>query len=679
MYIKSLYLKNFMNIREVSLEFPQGIIVLYGGNGSGKSSILEALAFCLVERRRGDSWKEYIRSGEKSFIIKLNLLKGGEEVSFHFVGEKKSGNVQKIITYKGIVYQNAAANDFIKEILDAQMVENIIFTMQDGPPITRLIPLERRNIFKKIFNTDFSEILEKLKEEELKFQETIKVYQQKVSALQTKHYPFLRLIDVNIEKLAFLQKTLEEKELLSQQESSRFKLFENLRQEQASYDSIQRSFSIVEQAIQKEYQALHVLEQQLEEEKILKNQILQQQEEIHALFSRQYAPELLQEKEKNLFSYEEQLKKVLLQIQEKQNYLSLKNLHLQTHKEGRCDKCGNICDPKNIKILEEEIEKLSNELSQYQEQYKEIENLYFTFKQEIEIFLKEKRNIEIKQSEFAHQLDLITKTQEKYQNSLQIIQGNISRLRKEKEEYEKKLQQTTTIINSLQAELASYPSFLNQDIKELEEEIRVITEQIQELEKELLINKEREKINNNLYVQKQKDEEEITRYLLEISEYQRKIEENQLLRRIFEIDFPNFINMKTSKILQDFMNSILQTVKDGLQVWLQQTKKGIDFYYKTSSSDWMNAKLASGFETSLLTFAFKCAVARAYNSQLLVLDEPDHAATEASSVKFFETLVTVVGGFNQIFIITHRPEALDFLISSGAHVYEVKDGEFYLL
>ena len=126
------------------------------------------------------------------------------------------------------------------------------------------------------------------------------------------------------------------------------------------------------------------------------------------------------------------------------------------------------------------------------------------------------------------------------------------------------------------------------------------------------------------------------------------------------------------------MNDFFTNTKDGFKVSLQQDKKGINFFYKAADEkEWNSVKMVSGFETSLLTLGFKVAVAYAYGADLIVLDEPDKTASVESSERLFNT-ITAIGGFKQMFIITHKVEAVDILKENNARIYEVKAGRFTL-
>jgi DNA replication and repair protein RecF len=74
-WIKRLFLSNFRNFSHFSLDFSSEVTLIYGENGSGKSSILEALAlFGLGRSFRGSKIKGLTKIGEKKhFQVGLSL------------------------------------------------------------------------------------------------------------------------------------------------------------------------------------------------------------------------------------------------------------------------------------------------------------------------------------------------------------------------------------------------------------------------------------------------------------------------------------------------------------------------------------------------------------------------------------------------------------------------------
>ena len=57
MHLRSLSLRNYRVYRAVDLEFPDGLIGIYGANGSGKSTLIESLRFALYGDSRTDKWE----------------------------------------------------------------------------------------------------------------------------------------------------------------------------------------------------------------------------------------------------------------------------------------------------------------------------------------------------------------------------------------------------------------------------------------------------------------------------------------------------------------------------------------------------------------------------------------------------------------------------------------------
>ena len=69
-YIKKLNLKNFRNHVDLSLNISKASLLLYGGNGCGKTNILEAIS--LLNQGKG-----LRKSNIEDYLNKKTLLQGG--------------------------------------------------------------------------------------------------------------------------------------------------------------------------------------------------------------------------------------------------------------------------------------------------------------------------------------------------------------------------------------------------------------------------------------------------------------------------------------------------------------------------------------------------------------------------------------------------------------------------
>lgn len=78
--IKQVYIKNFRNLGEVTIDFKDSPIVsLIGENEQGKTSVVKAIAVCAMHATPRDQ-KDYIRDGTKGFGIAIELEDGTQVV-----------------------------------------------------------------------------------------------------------------------------------------------------------------------------------------------------------------------------------------------------------------------------------------------------------------------------------------------------------------------------------------------------------------------------------------------------------------------------------------------------------------------------------------------------------------------------------------------------------------------
>jgi exonuclease SbcC len=60
MIIKNLYIKNYKQYKNLELSFKDGLVGIIGKNGAGKSTIFDAILYCLFGR--DENQKALIRS-----------------------------------------------------------------------------------------------------------------------------------------------------------------------------------------------------------------------------------------------------------------------------------------------------------------------------------------------------------------------------------------------------------------------------------------------------------------------------------------------------------------------------------------------------------------------------------------------------------------------------------------
>lgn len=133
MHLKQLHLKNFRCFADRTLTFDNRIVFIEGLNGTGKTSLLEALHYlCYLRSFRTHSPRELLQTGQGTFFIKA-LFEGdleNTEIQAGFSGAKRlvKVNQKSICSYK--------------ELLDVYRVvtltEDDLALIKEGPELRRI-------------------------------------------------------------------------------------------------------------------------------------------------------------------------------------------------------------------------------------------------------------------------------------------------------------------------------------------------------------------------------------------------------------------------------------------------------------------------------------------------------------------------------------------------------------
>ncbi|MFZ4404854.1 MAG: DNA replication/repair protein RecF [Pseudobdellovibrionaceae bacterium] len=115
MFFSKLKLKNFRNLQDVSVEFSEGLNVLIGNNGQGKTNFIESLFFATQGEtfRPGDS-KNLVRLGEQAAFIYTQVahqnlrhdieVKISLEKTEYYLNQKKTTKAQLMKTFCAVVF-----------------------------------------------------------------------------------------------------------------------------------------------------------------------------------------------------------------------------------------------------------------------------------------------------------------------------------------------------------------------------------------------------------------------------------------------------------------------------------------------------------------------------------------------------------------------------------------------
>jgi DNA repair exonuclease SbcCD ATPase subunit len=675
MKIISLTLKNWMNISDASLSFSDGINVLSGANGQGKSSIFAAIAFLLADKTRDSTYKSFIKNGESFFNVKMEVDMGVNDImTFDYTGKESTCN--KEVTYQTATYRGEEANNFIKSSFDQHMLENVIFLLQDSIPITTMSPAERRDIFKKLFNSDFTETLNKIKADQKEIDTKIVSLSTERELLKTKTYMEFRIPDIDLSKLDQLNKELIESQN-SEQDQIRFKVYadklRDLNSRRDELSNLAKSKEKINASIDQVSQKILITQNeeisQQQQRETKKNFLETQKKEFQEIKSNSALNNFdaqIEEKTKRKNQIVQDL------IEAKTSY-QINLGYLTTHKKGLCPSCGQICLPENIEKYEKIVKEKEGVIASIEKEKKDIETAIIALAQKKEEYLSSIRTKEKELSTLNSDIALLSSKIE----NLTVQKANFE---KEKERLVLQLNEYQTAQITLLTKISELEEWVNSNKIEIKENTsrpkQDIQKEIDEISRQIQENAIHEKINVKSAEEKKQDSVKITQLSEQIGNLTISSKKLTAVQDVFTNSFPSFINIKACRLLEDHMNDFFSSTKDGFKTSLQQDKKGINFYYKARSEPkWNPIRMTSGFESDLFSLCFKVSVAYSYGADFIILDEPDGAGDDEHSDKLFDSIINL-GGFKQIFVITHKESALQLLLDNGAHGYVVKEGVF---
>lgn len=129
MELAKLILKNFRTHRSASFDFAEGVTGIVGGNGSGKSSIVEAVIFLLTGEGYGKTKADMLTVGQTSGYVIGHLIIDGKEA----VLERHLDTAKVNFMYDGKTYKKSSEVNEIWDNLfqiDKNIVQNVIVSNQ---------------------------------------------------------------------------------------------------------------------------------------------------------------------------------------------------------------------------------------------------------------------------------------------------------------------------------------------------------------------------------------------------------------------------------------------------------------------------------------------------------------------------------------------------------------------
>ncbi|AEX84513.1 ATPase involved in DNA repair [Marinitoga piezophila KA3] len=535
MKINRIQLKNYRNHREKIVEFREGINLLLGKNGTGKSSIFEALGIAMFDiEPRDKSLKNAVNKGAKTATITVEFI--GNDDNEYIVERKIGGQSKVILKEKNGTVLSERKDDVIRKIgvlagikgkNIKEIFRNVISANQnDIIGVFNETPSSRKELFNKIFDTEvYEQLYSILQLSEKKYNEQILSFESKVEILE-------KQIEEYAGKDLELEKVKKEIENLENELSK-------LKEKAARYDEKKKS---LEEKINRLKEYEHKLDSLKLKEEVLQEKILKLEKDIDQSLK---AKEIVMKSEEGYRKYKEleyeiennsQKEKELILREKKKREIQEKIKRLESSEELLSEKLKTA--EKRVGEEKEIINNKKDELEKLNEIYQKINvELVETEKQ-----LKEQMNIKEK---IDNEYDSYNILLEKRKNNLEIIT-----------EKEKKLQK----LEELKVKLLEYEKnkeYLSNKLKEKEElknkirEIQIKIENLKNSKEELkdgicpilnekCLNLEQKKEGNNYF------DVEIERLNKTVNEYVKQLELHKNIENEIAENDGNVIEIKSN-------------------------------------------------------------------------------------------------------------------------------------
>ncbi len=555
MILCKLRLENFKKYTSYAIEFEQGLVGIIGKNGSGKSTIFEAILFALYGELKNKGYKEVIRNvnatTKDAVVVELDFEFDGVEyrVSREFRGKALSANAK---LYKNEDLISSGAKEVTASIINLTKMSKDAFlhtlfaSQKELTSLSSLKNEDRKKMIRKLLGLEKIDFIEKelveksrqLKREIAAFAEVllssdevssknkhIEEYTSKKESLQkeceekSKELDTLKLQELDIKKaLEEFSKTKEKRSNLF----SKLELLKNtINSQELSKDKLKQEIRILDQkqeelkglqSIKQEYINLHdsIKEQEkLKEYYLRKEGLIKEQSSLRAQYTK--SKETISRLEFETKEYDSFLEQTKVQEQ-KQKEL---NTHIEEKRTQEKRVLQEIAGEQNlIKDINQKIQNIhtlgreSNCPTCTRPLLDEYDNVLFSLDSIVQKTQKEKIDklkeelVQIEQGKKAYEEELakLNKEHLELQKNINLCESKKRDLQKEKEHFEKVTNQGKKNKDELaKLEQYSYDNNHHQNLVQKQKELKSKYEYTLSLETMLKrLDSIKEELNNTL-------------------------------------------------------------------------------------------------------------------------------------------------------------------------------------
>lgn len=675
--IKKLELIDFMKFNHKVFNFADDLAIVIGGNGTGKSSILEALALSFQVKDRGSSVQRYIRHGKTSATVKLTCNWLGKDLviesTFATAGARR---IHRVVTYDGNTYEDTRANNYLLEFFDNRSLV-VAFALQGNE---KFLTTSRTTNLKNLINLlqlDFSKELVYTKGQVNTFEKEKTEVLNEINRQQGAYEVLIKNKEQTDSRLVELKKQLELVENgvpvdINNLDTQLFELKNNLQEilkAKQSSDNLLLNLNAAKSQLQTNKNNLQNVDNQLSNLPV--DADIQDTKEIEDLISKLNQEILdLQNTISQIGQASTEVNNNLTVLRTKQSFELKRKQQLA---DGICPTCLQKVEKAASLELDQKIQQIATDM----------ETLEKTLQEKDQAKLDaEKQLNEVKQQGATadKQLNEIQKKNAEIEHSKALKETLLG----SKKSLEQLISSSQTTVDDLQKQYSESVVDRSQEISEYQNKINEI-----ESQKTNALNLSQQKISvkNGIseceqLLNRLKNDIEITKQNIDaktasletiqkdIEKWTKVQETFTLLPKIHLKTFIDDIKVVCSSIAAEFGYKGIDILSD---------EKGIDFILQ----DWpledvteanTEYEMCSAFERNLINLSLVYALSRMFRVPFVCIDELDSSADIENTAKLGE-LVKLILQYTPVITVSHDSSLVDSLLQSNYKVSILKTEE----
>jgi len=482
MLLETLHIVNFRSHKNTTVKFQTGTTVIVGDNGSGKSTIIDAILFALSgekwEKREGLKLDDFIRWNSDGMSVSLTWT--ADRVKYR-VKRGKILNHSTTATldmwdessksWKNLANRQRGVDEKLSEILNLNEIDTSVVRQGDLTKILKQKPSERKEYFHKLLN------LEEIEKFYDNFREYVKGYENEASKLSGKisseNETKRKLNEKQKEKEDLEGKRINlemEKEILEKDVEGKKKLRDEAEAKKDEWQKILSEISLTEKDIKNTKKTIDTKENELKDIEKTEKEIPKLREDAKNFEDLKVkldeAGKILKLKGQYIFfkdkenEYNKHNSKISELQQAESNYNEVSK-QIENLREKISD----------LKVYDEVVEKLKQEERDTEEKLKECQNyINETEKKYSDLFnekceLEKIKTIPDKLEKLKKEIDELREKIENFKGREQVLNEALKNLNERKKELNEKIKKAEKDYN----ETENKKSNLDKYIKETEE------------------------------------------------------------------------------------------------------------------------------------------------------------------------------------------------------------------